>query len=690
MLLNLSHIKPYIIWLQLHPEIAAVVTFGISFIECLAVIGLIVPGTVMMTAIGALVGAVMIPAGSTILAAILGAIAGDVISFWLGSHFHDRVPQMWPFRRFPKLLKKGQDFFDKHGGTGVFFGRFLGPIRPILPLVAGMMNMSTSRFLFADICSAILWAPTYLLPGIILGAASQELPPQIASRVMFFVIIVLLILWFFSWLIKKLVVAMINFVHYQLDKLWIVIKHERWLKPLHIALQDPQHPHSHNQLTLALYWLFAIFLFIALILNVMNQGDLITLNNIFWNFMRTVRGSQGDKVFISFTLIGEAKVLSVMYFAVLAWLCFRKAWRTVVHWILLGVFTFAGVEILKALVHSPRPGGLIQSPKGFSFPSGHATLSTAFFGMLAVLISRELRSNLRWIPYTFAFLICLSIGFSRVYLGAHWLTDVIGGYLLGLIIVMFVVLSYRRQFTPSVSPIGLFLVALCSLMITWGLYSAKHYREYLHNYTPYLPAYITNTSTWWTQQLPTDVLYRTNREGKVVDILNVQWAGNLTEIEQGLTQHGWVVTPSSTIGIILNRISDSKHSFALPLLPQLYMDKRPSLVMSKLIKPDNLLLVLRLWDAKTTFSDSQLPLWVGTIRYDYHLEKEYLHTHKNAYVPVTAPAIQLLSNDLSGFSWKMVAYPQVPIMDDIEDTDWNGYVLLVKPQILFVPSYQQK
>ena len=108
MLLNLSHIKPFIIWLQLHPEVAAAVTFGISFVECLAVIGLVVPGTVIMTAIGALIGSVMIPAGSTILAAVLGAIAGDVISFWLGSHFHDRVPQMWPFRTHSKLLTKGK------------------------------------------------------------------------------------------------------------------------------------------------------------------------------------------------------------------------------------------------------------------------------------------------------------------------------------------------------------------------------------------------------------------------------------------------------------------------------------------------------------------------------------------------------------------------------------------------------
>ena len=682
--MNLSHIKPFIIWLQLHPETAAAVTFAVAFIECLAVVGLVVPGTVIMTAIGALIGAVMLPAASTILAAILGAIAGDVISFWLGSHFHDNVPQMWPFRKYPKLLSKGQDFFLKHGGTGVFFGRFLGPIRPILPLVAGMMNMPTGRFLFADICSAILWAPVYLLPGIILGAASQELPPEIASRVMFVVIIALLILWFFSWLIKKIIVSIVNFLHFQLDKIWAVIKHERWLKPLHIALQDPQHPHSHNQLTLALYWIFAIFLFIALAINVIHQSDLITYNNIFWNFMRTVRGSQGDKVFISFTLLGEAKVISVMYVAVLGWLCFCRAWRAVIHWILLGILCFSGVEIIKFIVHSPRPGGLIKSPNGFSFPSGHATLSTVYFGMLAVLIAREMRSSLRWIPFTVAVILCLCIGFSRLYLGAHWLTDVVGGYLFGLIIVMFVVLSYRRQFTPPISPIGLFLVALCSLTLAWGLYSAKHYREYLHNSLPYVPAYITNTSTWWTQQLPTDVMYRTDRAGKVVDILNVQWAGNLTDIELALTQHGWEITPSSTIGIILNRITDSKHNFALPLLPQLYLEKRPALVMTKLIKPYNLLVVLRLWDAKTTFSDSQLSLWVGTVRYDSHYEKD--HNHKHTTLSPTIPAIQALSNDLSGFTWKSVAYPQVPVMDSIHDTDWNGNVLLVKPLVSSVPN----
>lgn len=687
---TLSYLKPFIIWLELHPEAAAEATFAIAFIECLVGVGLFVPGTVIMTAIGALIGAIMLPAASTILAAILGAITGDVISFWIGAHYHDRVPYMWPFKKYPKLLKKGQDFFLKHGGTGIFFGRFVGPVRPILPVVAGMMNMSTARFLFADISSAFIWAPTYLLPGIILGAASKELPPQIASRVMFFVILALLVLWFFSWLIKIIVVAVVNFLHYQLDKMWAVIKHERWLKPLHFALQDPQQPHSHNQLTLALYWLLTIMLFITLIINIMHQGDLIAFNNMFWNFMRSVRGSQGDKVFILITMLGESKNIFLMYVAVLGWLSIRKSWRAVIHWLLLGVFCFAGVEVLKVIVHSPRPGGLIQSPKGYSFPSGHTTLSTGIFGMLAVLIAREMRGNLRWIPYAISFLMCLFIGFSRLYLGAHWFTDVMGGYLYGLIVVMFVVLSYRRQYTPAISPIGLFLVAFLSLTLSSAYYSHKHYKEYLHNYLPLTPAYITDTTTWWTQQLPTDVLYRTNRAGKVVDILNVQWAGDLTDIEKELSQHGWVETPSSTIGIILNRISDSKRSFALPLLPQLYLERRPALIMTKLIKPDNLLLVLRLWDAKTTFSDSQLSLWLGTVRYDYHLERAVSYKYPNQHIPASIPAIQLLSSDLSGFAWKTVAYPQVPIMDDVENNDWNGYVLLVKPQIKFMPNIQQK
>ena len=78
-------------WINHNPNAAGLLTFIISAMESIAVIGTIVPGTVTMTAVGGLIGLGIIPFGSTMLWAIAGAVAGDGFSFWLGVHFKDQV-----------------------------------------------------------------------------------------------------------------------------------------------------------------------------------------------------------------------------------------------------------------------------------------------------------------------------------------------------------------------------------------------------------------------------------------------------------------------------------------------------------------------------------------------------------------------------------------------------------------------
>lgn len=678
----LSDLKPYIDWLQTHTDMAVAAIYLIALVECLPVIGLIIPGTVMMTLAGAAIGAHIVPASLAIIAGIIGGITGDVFSFFVGRHFQDRLRDVWPFRFYPNLIAKGENFFYKHGGIGVFIGRFIGPIRPIMPLVAGMLKMSISRFLIADVISGILWAPIYLLPGIILGEASQELPPELATKFMLYVIGLLLLLWCISWLLKKIIIAIVNLIHKQLDNLWAAIKHKPILKPISILLQDPENPDSHEQLTLALYWILILIIFSVLAINVIHHGVLTSLNYPIWNFMRSLRTDLCDQIMIIFTFLGEKTVIGFVYLIILVYLCSRRAWTTIFHWLLLGVFTFGITDVIKNQIHSLRPSGLIQSPDGYSFPSGHSTLSVSIIGFIAFLIAKELQQNLRWIPYLLTILICLAIGFSRIYLGAHWLTDVLGGFLLALSILLFVILSYRRHITPKFSVATLILVTISSWAIAVGAYSFKNYEKAEHNYTPYWPVVVTNTQAWWSQQLPMHVLYRTNRAGKIVGILNVQWAGQITDIEQNLIQHDWRVSPNTTLGIILNRMAQQKQSVTLPLLPELYLDKKPVLVMSKNIKP-GILLVLRLWDAKTTFSDSNLPLWMGTISYDHAYAKEFMRHHRLNHLDLsTQPAIQKLVTDLTEYTWEMIPYPQIPIINSIGDIDWTGYVILIKPSNL--------
>lgn len=152
-------------WIIANPHWAGLSVFTISMCESLAVVGLFIPGIVAMSIIGGLVSAGILQIVPTLLYAIAGAIAGDGISYYIGRRFKHHLPHHWPFSRFPRWLDRGKKFFLHHGTKSIVIGRFVGPVRPFIPVVAGMMAMKPTTFLYANIISALIWAPIYMLPG---------------------------------------------------------------------------------------------------------------------------------------------------------------------------------------------------------------------------------------------------------------------------------------------------------------------------------------------------------------------------------------------------------------------------------------------------------------------------------------------------------------------------------------------
>uniref|UniRef100_UPI00356868D3 DedA family protein n=1 Tax=Halomonas sp. TaxID=1486246 RepID=UPI00356868D3 len=110
-----------------------------------------------------------------LLVAFTGAVIGDGANFLLGYTQRERVMGLWPLSRHPEWLAQGSRFFRRYGSLSVFFARFVGPVRPIVPMIAGMMRMSPRTFFWANLASAALWAPAYVLPGYLLGRTWQQL-----------------------------------------------------------------------------------------------------------------------------------------------------------------------------------------------------------------------------------------------------------------------------------------------------------------------------------------------------------------------------------------------------------------------------------------------------------------------------------------------------------------------------------
>ena len=158
-------------WLEQHPAWVAGAIALVSFAESFAILGIAVPGVALLGAAAFVAGSGALGLPECLLAAFAGAMAGDGVSFLLGRIFHEDIKRAWPFRRNPGWIANGERFFAQHGAKSVAIGRFVGPIRPVIPLVAGILNMRARPFFLINVASALAWAPVYILPGYYLGAA---------------------------------------------------------------------------------------------------------------------------------------------------------------------------------------------------------------------------------------------------------------------------------------------------------------------------------------------------------------------------------------------------------------------------------------------------------------------------------------------------------------------------------------
>jgi len=164
--------------------------FVTAFGESFAFVSLAFPGTSLLIAAGTLLAAGTLPYGPVIAGAVLGAVLGDSISYWIGHRFGDRIARIWPFSRHPQLLPSGIAFFKRHGGKSVFIGRFFGPIRAVIPLAAGLMQMPRGAFWVANVVSALVWAPMLLLAGDLVGEAGGRVIGQGNTIVLVFAALV--------------------------------------------------------------------------------------------------------------------------------------------------------------------------------------------------------------------------------------------------------------------------------------------------------------------------------------------------------------------------------------------------------------------------------------------------------------------------------------------------------------------
>jgi membrane protein DedA with SNARE-associated domain len=158
-------------FVRVHETWAAPIVFCLAFGESLAFISLLIPAWGALVAIGYLIGPSGINFWPVWIAGSLGAACGDWLSYWVGIKLGPPVAHVWPLSRHPDLLPRGERFMKHWGIPGIFIGRFFGPLRAAVPLVAGILAMPYWQFQVANFTSAFVWAAVLLELGDVVQKA---------------------------------------------------------------------------------------------------------------------------------------------------------------------------------------------------------------------------------------------------------------------------------------------------------------------------------------------------------------------------------------------------------------------------------------------------------------------------------------------------------------------------------------
>jgi membrane protein DedA with SNARE-associated domain len=160
-----SLLHPVAEFISRHHAWAAVVLGSITFLESLAFIGAFVPATALLVLAGGLIASGVLDPAPVIVGCVAGAILGDAISYSLGRKLGPQVLRHGSLRPHRRHIARTRLFTRRHGSLSIFVGRFFGPLRAFVPMVAGVLQMRARSFQVANAASAVVWVLAMLAPG---------------------------------------------------------------------------------------------------------------------------------------------------------------------------------------------------------------------------------------------------------------------------------------------------------------------------------------------------------------------------------------------------------------------------------------------------------------------------------------------------------------------------------------------
>lgn len=643
-------------WIGTHPIAAGALIFLIAFCDALVIVGIVVPALPLLFAAGALIGLGHVNGPYALVCAAAGAFAGDGLSYWFGRHLGpQRLRAHWPFLRYPQWLDRGETMFRRHGVKSILIARFVGAVRPFVPAIAGMLHMPVKRYAIPSAFAALVWAGLFLAPGWVLGASydavaavADRLALALGGLAVAVALVWAMVLYSWRWFAQNADVS--------LARLLAWTRRHPKLGRYARALVDPNRPESASLAMLAVSLLAISWGCFALLATLLASGGPLAIDHHINAVMYGLRNPLADGLMAGLASLGDMQVLGSAAAVALAYLLWRRRWMAAAHWLAALVFGLALTALLEAVIDMPRPP---TAPAGFGFPSVTVTMTTIVFGFFAVLIARELPGRKRVWPYLLAGVITAVVAFARLYLGAHWFSDLVGSALFGLVWLLILGIAYRSHVARSFWMRPLAAVFYITF-IAAGLWHAPGAADrLLPLFEPAAPTTYVERDSWWRDGWTNLPAQRNENDPRRRWPLDVQVAGSLAPLQAALEAAGWQVQPQADWAATLNLLDDDTPIGKQVVLPATLDAHAESLLMLHPGRIPHERYALRLWSAPVMLEDGA-PLWLGTTQ-TLHLSKPLGAAVLWLPRPHNGEAHALVTAALEGFEMQQGLHPNTGV-----------------------------
>ncbi|MFK8012459.1 MAG: DedA family protein [Marinicellaceae bacterium] len=579
-------------WVELHPHATGWMIFLVAFGESLLLVGILLPGAALLVGLGTLIGLGVVDFKLAWIAASLGAFVGDGLSFWIGHYYKKGLLKMWPIYKFPKLVDSGQTFFTKWGALSVFIGRFVGLVRPIIPAIAGMMAMPVRKYIIISAVAAVLWAPFYLLPGMLFGNAMGAMS-KVAGKLTLLLVVFVIAVALIYWLINLIYGFLLPRTHRILAKVLVWSqKHPRFGR-LTSGLVDPRKPEKGS---LALMAVFIVALTMTSLFFIAYSESVNQWSLQVSRFMLAFKTDWTEPVMLFIMALTHDLTILVSSAMVFLWLLKRKRRVAAFHWIFIVLTGY----ILALLINYFSTEG---DKNWFGYQ--HLTWFVTVIAYWAALVSGALPHKMRSWPYALSTLLVAMVSFTQLFFNQMSLGVVLISIFSAILWASVVAIAYRmrnrQQFLAW--PVSAIFFSFQGLMIIVVLvFFTSHLQQQIN---------IELKQVSKKQWLAETVQERKNWLNVPKQTFQVRYHGSINVISDHLQLEGWSELKPQAWKDVWRALSADEKDESVPFIPTTNNGKIETVIFTK--KVDNNLFALHLWKQPIKISSSDFNVYAGYV-----------------------------------------------------------------------------